>query len=729
MASTNFKLYDPLADVIAKVNSGGGGLPSTGGTLTGDLIMQAPAKIVQCEPPTGPCDLVNFQYLQATYLPLAGGTMSGQIVQPLAPLNNSDLVNKAYVDAQFALIPSFPLQVSQGGTGVTNITGYVKGTGTTPFTSVSSIPVADVLGGVGSVNGIFPVPSNGGNVAVLIGSVTTGKLADIPAQPQPNGNIYVVSGDGGNNGRTFISDGVDWLEVTPNLATTDARYVLKAGDTMAGNLVVPATFRILLTDAPTGSTDAANKDYVDNAIVAGATPDATTLIKGKVQLAGDLGGVGTTSAAPIISNSAITNTKIAAGPISTLKGTNGGGVVSDITIGSGLTMPAGTLNVDITSFQTAGNTQFGVVEFDPSGDLTETLANSGIASVKNSAITLPKLAPLSANPRLLGSGASTAVTELSLGTGLSMSGNFLNVDINTIQKATDVLFGVVEFDSVIGDLDYSGTPGIGIIKTGGVTNSKLANLGGVSQLKGSGSGGPAATDISLGTGLLMSGTTLSVDASTMSKAGNAQFGIVQFDPTGDLTQTSANSGIGLVKSGAITNLKIAAGPTSTLKGTDTGGVVKDIVLGSGLSMTGSTLSSFGTLSNASLSWTAATGTGATVTPTAGQFGDFDGLRFSGSTPAGNGFLYIGSSTVRTVYINATYNQDIAGNAGFISGDTISLTSNVTLNRFTPGGTMVRAAGSTCQFTLYDATNIRQYGGMFIRLPNTDTYNLSVWRIY
>jgi hypothetical protein len=46
--------------------------------------------------------------------------------------------------------------------------------------------------------------------------------------------------------------------------------------------------------------------------VAGS-PDATTSAKGLVQLAGDLGGVGTAAAAPIISAGAITDAKVAAG--------------------------------------------------------------------------------------------------------------------------------------------------------------------------------------------------------------------------------------------------------------------------------------------------------------------------------------------------------------------------------------------------------------------------------
>lgn len=99
---SDFKVYDPVAQLIA---SGGGGpslsLPLTGGTLTGNLTLTAPAKVIQCQNPVGPCDLVNLQYLQATYLPLAGGTMSGAIVQPIAPVGVNDLVNKSFADGAY----------------------------------------------------------------------------------------------------------------------------------------------------------------------------------------------------------------------------------------------------------------------------------------------------------------------------------------------------------------------------------------------------------------------------------------------------------------------------------------------------------------------------------------------------------------------------------------------------------------------------------------------------
>jgi hypothetical protein len=69
---------------------------------------------------------------------------------------------------------------------------------------------------------------------------------------------------------------------------------------------------------PTSNNHATTKAYVDSTVAAGA-PDATTGSKGIVQLAGDLGGFGTAAAAPIITDGAITNSKIATGAVSTGK--------------------------------------------------------------------------------------------------------------------------------------------------------------------------------------------------------------------------------------------------------------------------------------------------------------------------------------------------------------------------------------------------------------------------
>ena len=192
------------------------------------------------------------------------------------------------------------ISVENGGTGsnMTTTAGYVKqATIGANLTTVSTIPVADVSGAVRSVNGV--VPALDGNVAVIIGRVFTGSPVNpdlatsiINASPaKQSSDIYIVASTGNpNNGRTFIYDGANWLEVATDLSTTDARYVNADGDTMEGNLTVPTGTKIIIADAPTGSTDAVNKAYVDNLITSSATPDATDLIKGKIKLTNHLGG-------------------------------------------------------------------------------------------------------------------------------------------------------------------------------------------------------------------------------------------------------------------------------------------------------------------------------------------------------------------------------------------------------------------------------------------------------
>jgi hypothetical protein len=192
------------------------------------------------------------------------------------------------------------ISVENGGTGsnMTTTAGYVKQASTgANLTTISTIPVTDVTGAVRSVNGV--VPASDGNVAVIIGRVFTGSTVDpdmaasiISASPaKQSSDIYVVASTGNpDNGRTFIYDGTNWLEVATDLSTTDARYVNEDGDTMEGDLTFPTGTKIIIDDAPTGSTDAVNKAYVDNLITSSATPDATDLIKGKIKLTNHLGG-------------------------------------------------------------------------------------------------------------------------------------------------------------------------------------------------------------------------------------------------------------------------------------------------------------------------------------------------------------------------------------------------------------------------------------------------------
>jgi hypothetical protein len=175
--------------------------------------------------------------------------------------------------------------------------------------STATQAALDLKGTVKKVNGVTPNAS--GEITISLGKNFTGLYNGgvfITKLTPVDGDVFIVSADpdGANNGRTFIYVGTVWNEITNNIGTTDARYVQLAGSTLQGNLIFPSGKKISLIDLPTSSTDAANKDYVD----ASKTVDATTLVNGKIRLAGDLSG---TAASPEIAIGVITNAKVAAG--------------------------------------------------------------------------------------------------------------------------------------------------------------------------------------------------------------------------------------------------------------------------------------------------------------------------------------------------------------------------------------------------------------------------------
>lgn len=115
---SNFRVYDPVAQLVASEGESGGGdgnsLSLTGGTLAGNLIIGTPFKVIQSQVPTTPNDLTNKSYVDnlinnSSFLPLKGGTISGNVIisspakiqQNEIPTEDNDLVNKKYIDGTF----------------------------------------------------------------------------------------------------------------------------------------------------------------------------------------------------------------------------------------------------------------------------------------------------------------------------------------------------------------------------------------------------------------------------------------------------------------------------------------------------------------------------------------------------------------------------------------------------------------------------------------------------
>jgi hypothetical protein len=82
------------------------------------------------------------------------------------------------------------LPVSGGGTGVSTLTGYVKGSGTSPFTASATIPTSDLTGTLGVANGGTGVSTLAAN-AVVLGNGTSALQT---VAPSTSGNVLTSNG-------------------------------------------------------------------------------------------------------------------------------------------------------------------------------------------------------------------------------------------------------------------------------------------------------------------------------------------------------------------------------------------------------------------------------------------------------------------------------------------------------------------------------------------------------
>ena len=189
------------------------------------------------------------------------------------------------------------LPVANGGTGVATITGYIKGNGTSAMTSSSSIPVADVNGAAPILSPNFtgtptsPTAAAGTNTTqVATTEFVTNAIsaATIPdATTSAKGKIQLAGDLGGTAAAPTV----------PGLASKANSSDLVAGLATKEDTANKSAITTLGTSDLLFPTQNAVKTYVDAQVASATIVDATTSAKGKIQLAGDLGG---TAAAPTV---------------------------------------------------------------------------------------------------------------------------------------------------------------------------------------------------------------------------------------------------------------------------------------------------------------------------------------------------------------------------------------------------------------------------------------------
>jgi hypothetical protein len=560
--------------------------------------------------------------------------------------------------------------VSNGGTGATDLTGYVKGNGTNAMSTVSSIPVADVSGAVRKVNG--SLPNSSGEVSILFGRVTSGNYANVPTSGGINGDIYIVSGDGNasNNGRTFIKDDANWNEVSTNTAATDARYLQLSGGIMDGTLSFPAGKKLTLTDAPTGSTDAANKDYVD-AKSAAAAPDASSSVSGKIKLAGDLSGTYDSPSVPGLATKA---------PISNPSFT---GTVSGITksmVGLGNVENTSDANKPVsTAAQSALDLKAPIASPSFTGTVSGITATMvGLGNVTNKseadlAISTATATALSAKENSVNKSTATdlGATNASHDKYPSQLAVKTYVDASLSSGAPDADGSTKGKVQLAGDL--TGTAASPSIATGAITSTKIAD-----ETIANTDISPSAAIVDTKLATIATAGKVSNSATTATNSNSAS-AIVARDINGDF---SAGTITATLSGNAATATKLAA--TKTINGTDFDGsanitVTADATTLTGTSLkstvTGSSLTSVGTLTDltvtnaiagsvtgtaANVTGTVAVANGGTGTSTASPNVVFAGPT-SGSTTAAPSFRALVAADLPTL------NQNTSGTAANVTG--------------------------------------------------------------
>ncbi len=304
----------------------------------------------------------------------------------------ADLANASITNAKI----SGPISIANGGTGsatqnFVDLTTTQTIAGTKTF---SSTITGDISGNAGTATTLATARNIYGNS--FDGSAAlTGVIASTYGG---TGNGFTKITGPTTSEKTFTLPDASATILTSNAAVTVAQG--GTGATTAGAALTALGAQSVANLSTNMTTDAAAtdkypavktvKDYVDAAVVS-ATPDATSSVKGKIQLGGDLAGTGSTAAAPVISDNAITTVKINADAVTSAKILDGEIVNADISATAAIVdtklatiATAGKVSNSATT-ATNANTASAIVARDASGNFTAGTITANVTGLASKA--------------------------------------------------------------------------------------------------------------------------------------------------------------------------------------------------------------------------------------------------------------------------------------------------------------------------------------------------------
>ena len=224
----------------------------------------------------GESDITNLTTDLAALAPLASPTFTGTVITPAlrvsggSPASGKVLTSDATGIATWQT-PASASDATTGAKGIVQLAGDLAGTAASPS-------VAKVKG----VTLPASAPSAGQVLTATSGTATSWSTPTAASDATTGAKgIVQLAGDLGG---------------TAASPTTPTAVHITGAETVAG-VKTFSSLPVIPSTTPTLATQVASKGYVDSVAASGA-PDATTSVKGIVQLAGDLGGTAASPTTP-----------------------------------------------------------------------------------------------------------------------------------------------------------------------------------------------------------------------------------------------------------------------------------------------------------------------------------------------------------------------------------------------------------------------------------------------
>jgi hypothetical protein len=517
--------------------------------------------------------------------------------------------------------PAGPAGPTGGGVTSVNVSGGLTGLTTSggPITSSGTI----TLGGVVAV-------SAGGTGATTAAAA----LTSLGAYPASNPNGYT------SNGGTVTSFGftnANGVSGTVTNATSTPNLTVSLG-------------------AITPTSVAASGTVTGSNLSGSNTGDQT------ITLTGDVTGSGTGSFAATIANNAVTFAKVQQIATDKILGRNssGTGVVEELAVSGGVEF-TGSGGIQTSAF---------------TGDVTKAAGGTS-QTIASSAVTYAKIQDISAASRLLGrgAGAGAGVTqEISLGTGLSMSGTTLSASAAGSVTSVDASGGTT-------GMTFSGGP---------VTTTGTLTLAGTLAVANGGTGATTAAAALTNLGAYPNSNPAGYTSNTgtvtnVSASGGANISVATGSTTPVISQVAATTTQnGYMTSAQATKLDgIAAGASVTSVGVS-GGTT-------GLTTSGGPITSSGTITLGGVLSVANGGTSSTSAQSAIDF--LAGATTNGTYLRGNGTNNVMSAIQAVDLPLIALGSMVSGTLAVTNGgtgQTNSFTNGDLLIGNTTGGTLNKA---------------------------------------